>query len=72
MIIRAGGIKAWLVILSILLVIILFLIFLFNLILFLLPLIIILILVSYLFRMLNKLKKGKEKDFIDIDFKIKR
>jgi len=72
MIFKARGIKAWLIILSVLLVIILFLIFLFNILLFLLPLILILLAVSYLFRILNKLKKGKNKDFIDIDFKVKK
>ena len=72
MIIKARGIKAWLIILSVLLIIILFLIFLFNLLLFLLPLILIILAVSYLFRILNKLKKEKDNDIIDIDFKIKK
>jgi len=43
----------------------------FNILLFLLPLIVILIIVGYLFRMLNKLKKGKNKDFINIKYKVR-
>ena len=63
------GIKAWIIGLLILAGIIFILVLLFQLLIFLLPLIIIIIIVSYLFRMLNKVKKEKPKDYIDIKFK---
>ena len=48
------------------------LILLFNLLLFLLPLIALLIIVSYLFRMLNKLKKEEPNNYIDVKYKVKK
>ena len=72
MIIRTRGIKAWIVILGILFLTILFLIFIFNVILFLLPLVLVLLIVSYLFRMLNKVKKEDKKGFIDVKYRVKK
>ena len=70
--IKVRGLKVWLIILGVLAVVILFLFLLFNLLLFLLPLIILIIIVSYLFKMLNKVKKAPPKDYIDVKAKIKK
>jgi hypothetical protein len=72
MIIKVRGLKVWLIVLGVLAFGIFILILLFNLLLFLLPLIALLIIVSYLFKMLNKVKKGKNKDYIDIEFREKK
>ncbi|MBU1632575.1 MAG: hypothetical protein ABH824_06055 [Nanoarchaeota archaeon] len=66
------GIKAWMIALVIFLAIIIFLIIIFQIFIILLPIIIILIILSYFFKMLNKIKKEKHKDFIDVKFKIKK
>ena len=65
------GVKGWIVTLIALAVIIIAIVLVFQLFLFLLPLILIVIIISYLFRMLNKVKKGQPKDYIDIEFKEK-
>ncbi len=67
----ANGIKAWLIVLGVLLLIIVILVAIFHAFVFLLPLIIIFVVISYLFRILNKLKK-RESHFIDIKHKIKK
>jgi hypothetical protein len=72
MYIKVNGVKAWIGILIVLAIIMAIIILLFKLVMFLLPVILIVIVVSYLFRMLNKVKKGKPKDYIDINFKIKK
>tara|TARA_Y100000310_G_scaffold345531_1_gene466118 strand:- start:40047 stop:40265 length:219 start_codon:yes stop_codon:yes gene_type:complete len=72
MIFTLRGWKAIILILGILFLAMLFLIFLFKLLWFLLPLLIVLFLISYLFKMLNKLKKDKPTDIIDIPFRIKK
>ena len=66
------GIKAWIIGLLILAGIIFILVLLFQLLIFLLPLIIIIIIVSYLFRILNKVKKEKPKDYVNIKYKVKK
>ncbi len=68
----ARGLKAWIIVLFILLGIIFILILLFHLLVFLLPVIIVLAIIGYFFRMLNKVKKDKKKDFVDVKFKVKR
>ncbi len=74
MIFTVKGIKAGLWVLGIILVAIVVLILLFNVFLLLLPIILIFIIVGYLYRMLNKVKKDKNKDrnVIDADFKVKK
>ena len=72
MIVKINGIKAWMFALIAVAIVLGILLLIFNLILFLLPIIIILFLVSYFFRILNKLKKGKKSDHIDINFRIKK
>ncbi len=72
MILRVRGIKAWIYILIALIIIIVVAIAAFHIILFLLPLIILIFLVSYFFKMLNKVKKGDSKGYIDINFKVKK
>ena len=44
----------------------------FQIVLFLIPVALVLLILSYFFRMLNKVKKGKPKDYIDIEFKEKK
>jgi len=63
------GVKAWIIGLIVLAIIIVILFFILQLFIFLLPLIIIIAIVSYLFRMLNKVKKEQPKDYIDIKYK---
>jgi len=65
----ARGVKAWIIGLLILAGVIFVLVLLFQLLIFLLPLILIIIVVSYLFRMLNKVKKEQPKDYINIKYK---
>ena len=72
MIIKTRGIKSLVGSLVALAMIILFLVFIFNILLFLIPLIIILAVIGYFFRVLRNIKKGKRKDYIDIEYKIKR
>ena len=72
MFIAVRGIKAWIIGLLVLAVIIFFLVLLFNLLILLLPVLIILILLSYLFRVLNKLKKEQPKSYVNIKYKIKK
>jgi 4-amino-4-deoxy-L-arabinose transferase-like glycosyltransferase len=67
----ATGIKAVIVGLGILALVIIVLVATFHVIIFLLPLILVLILLSYFFKMLNKIKKGKKKDYVDVKFKVK-
>ena len=57
----ASGIKAWILILGILLLIILFLVLVFQLFVLLLPVLIVIFILSYLFKTLNKLKKTQTK-----------
>ena len=81
MFIQARGIKAWIAILIAIIIAIVILVFIFNLIILLLPVILILLVLSYFFRILNKVKKGgtkrsrkseKPKMFIDVKHKVKR
>lgn len=72
MIFTARGIKAWIIGLVVLAVVIIVLVLLFHLLIFLLPVILIFVLLSYLFKMLNKFKKGDKKDFIDVKFKVRK
>lgn len=72
MILRTTGLKAWIVILITLAFLIAVLIVMFHVLLFLLPIIIILVILGYLFRMLNKVKKGEKKDYVDVKYKVKR
>ncbi len=72
MIYTARGIKSLIISLVVIALIILFLFFLFNLILFLIPLVLVLIILGYFFKVINKFKKEKPKDFVDIKYKIKR
>jgi hypothetical protein len=71
MIIKINGIKAWITILVFIVITIAVLALIFHIVLFLIPVIIVIFILSYLFRMLNKVKKGKPKDYIDIEFKEK-
>jgi hypothetical protein len=66
------GIKGWIVTLVALAVIITAIVLIFQLLLFLIPLILIIVIVSYLFRMLNKLKKGEPNNYIDVKYKVKK
>ena len=66
------GVKAWIVTLIVLAVIVTAIVLVFQLLLFLLPLILIIIIVSYLFRMLNKVKKEEPQDYINIKYKVKK
>ena len=72
MFVQIKGIKAWIAILIAVIIAIVILVFVFNLIILLLPVIIILIVLSYFFRMLNKVKKGKTKEYIDVKAKVKK
>ena len=72
MIIAARGVKGLLILLAGIFVAIVILLIAFNLLIFLLPLIIVLVLLSYLFRILNKVKKGKSNDYINIDFRVRK
>ena len=72
MIIRANGLKAWLFILGVAVILIAILVVAFNVLLFLLPIILIIIIMSYLFRILNKVKKGGTQDFVEAKFRIKK
>ncbi|HLC98188.1 MAG TPA: hypothetical protein VJC21_05410 [Candidatus Nanoarchaeia archaeon] len=73
MIVRAEGLKAWLLILVVFLGVLVLLVIIFQVLIFLLPLILVLLLMAYLFRKLNTAKKsGKKKDFIDIVFNVKK
>ncbi len=64
-----GGIKAWVIGLMILFFVIVVLLVILNLFLFLLPLFLVLVLLGYFFRMLNKVKKEKPKDYVDVKYK---
>lgn len=72
MVLVLRGLKAWVVTLIVIILIILFLIVVFNLFIFLLPFILILFLLGYFFRLLNKLKKNKKKNYINAKFKVKK
>ena len=72
MMIRLRGIKAWIMILVFLVITITVLALIFHIILFLIPVILVLLVLSYFFRMLNKVKKDQPKDYIDIEFKEKK
>lgn len=72
MIVQMKGIKAWITILVFLVIAIAVLALIFQLVLFLIPVIVVILIVSYLFRILNKVKKEKPKDYIDIEFKEKK
>jgi hypothetical protein len=72
MIFRIRGIKAWISILVFLVIAITIVALIFQLVLFLIPVAIVLLILSYFFRMLNKVKKGQPKDYIDIEFKEKK
>ena len=72
MFIKLKGVKAWIIGLLILAGIIAIIVLIFQLFLFLLPLILIIVIVSYLFRMLNKLKKGEPNNYVDIKYKVKK
>jgi hypothetical protein len=69
MILHLRGIKAWIAVLGVLIVAIVVLVILFNLLILLLPIIILILILSYFFRMLNKVKKEPSKDYIDVRFK---
>ena len=68
----ARGLKAWLIALVVIIVVIIVLIIIFNILILLLPIILILLVISYLFKVLNKFKKGKPKDYIDVKYKVKK
>ena len=72
MIFRIRGIKAWISILVFLVIAITIVALIFQIVLFLIPVAIVLLILSYFFRMLNKVKKGQPKDYIDIEFKEKK
>jgi hypothetical protein len=72
MIFRIRGIRAWIMILVFLVITIVILALIFQIVLFLIPVALVLLILSYFFRMLNKVKKGKPKDYIDIEFKEKK
>ncbi|MDP3640187.1 MAG: hypothetical protein Q8R53_03220 [Nanoarchaeota archaeon] len=73
MIVRAEGLKAWLLVLVVSLGVLVLLIIVFQILMFLLPIILVLLLMGYLFRKMNAAKKtGKKKDFVDVKFKMKR
>ena len=72
MIFRIRGIKAWISILVFLVIAITIIALIFQVVLFLIPVAIVLLILSYFFRMLNKVKKGQPKDYIDIEFKEKK
>ena len=72
MIYTARGLKAWIIGLVILALIIVVLVLVFQLLIFLLPIILIIILLSYFFRILNKLKKEKPKNTIDVKYRIRK
>lgn len=77
MIVTARGLKAWLWILGIILVVIVGLIIVFHILMILLPIVIVLLIIGYLFKMLNKVKKGepkdnKKKEYIDVEHKLKK
>ena len=69
MIFRIRGIKAWISILVFLVIAITIVALIFQLVLFLIPVAIVLLILSYFFRMLNKVKKEPSKDYIDVRFK---
>tara|TARA_Y100000294_G_C8236856_1_gene209094 strand:- start:226 stop:441 length:216 start_codon:yes stop_codon:yes gene_type:complete len=71
MIFQARGLKAWIAILIAVIIAIVILVLIFNLMILLLPIVIILLILSYFFRMLNKVKKAPKKDYIDIKHKVK-
>ena len=72
MIVKASGMRALLFLLVFLAIVVALGILIFRVVLFLLPLILIIIAVSYLFKILNKLKKDKKKDYVDIGFRVKK
>jgi len=72
MFVVARGIKAWIVGLVGLAIVILFLIGLFYLGLLLLPVFIALFVLSYFFKVLNKFKKEKPQEYIDIKYRTKK
>ena len=72
MILHLRGIKAWIAVLGVLIVAIVVLVILFNLLILLLPIIILILILSYFFRMLNKVKKEEPQDYINIKYKVKK
>ena len=73
MIVRAEGLKAWLLILVVFLGVLVLLVIIFQILMFLLPIILVLLLMGYLFRKLNAAKKkGKNNDFVDVEFRVKK
>jgi len=66
------GLKAWIIALFAILVVAVILVLVFHLLLFLLPIAIIILVLSYLFKMLNKVKKEKPKDVINVKYKVKK
>jgi hypothetical protein len=66
------GVKGWIVGLAVLAAVILILFLVLQLFILILPLIIIIAIVSYLFRMLNKVKKEQPKDYINVKYKVKK
>lgn len=69
--IEARGIKAVIISLGTIFIIIVLLLLVFNFLVLLLPLIIVIFLMSYSFKVLNKLKKEKPEDYLDVHFKVK-
>jgi hypothetical protein len=72
MIIKIRGIKAWITILLFVIIAVAVLALVFQILIFLIPLIIVLVILSYFFRMLNKVKKDQPKDYIEVEFKDKK
>ena len=66
------GVKGWIIALGILAAAILILFLVLQLFIFILPLIIIIAIVSYLFRILNKVKKEEPKGYINVKYKEKK
>ncbi|MBT4935497.1 hypothetical protein HOL21_03165 [Candidatus Woesearchaeota archaeon] len=72
MVLRVRSIKAMLLVAVALTILIVFFIIIFSIIWFIIPFVIILIIVSYLFRILNKLKKEKSNDILDVKYKVRK
>jgi len=70
MIFQARGIKAWLGMLVLLIIVLLVVVVAFNLLILLLPVVLVVAVISYLWRMLNKVKK--EDNVVDVKFKVKK
>lgn len=74
---QAHGLKALISILIVLIITIVIIVFIFNLILLLVPVILIILILSYIFRRLNRAKKGhsrdkkQDKNIIEAEYKIK-